>query len=51
MLRFTCGEIKIWSKIKKKSQNIMNMIEGNGSEMTFVAGATKINLKNLNTYL
>ena len=31
------------------TQSITN--QGNGSEMTFVAGATKINLKSLKTYL
>ena len=35
----------------KMSQNIMTMNVGNGPEMTFVAGATKINPKNLKTKL
>ena len=41
--------------IHRKARQILRVLfgtnQGNGSEMTFVTGATKINLKNLETEL
>ena len=39
------------SKTRHVLRDLFSTTEGNGSEMTFVAGGTKINLKNLKTWL
>ena len=39
------------SKARKILRNLFSTNQGNGSVMRFVAGATKINLKNLKTWL
>ena len=36
-------------KARKVLRDLFTISQGNGSEMRFVAGATKINLKNLKT--
>ena len=38
-------------KARQLLRDLFSTNQGNGSEMIFVAGATKINLKNLKTYL
>ena len=38
-------------KARHVLHDLFSTNQGNGSEMTFVAGATKINLKNLKTQL
>ena len=41
----------IHCKARQILRDLFSTNQGNGSEMIFVAGATKINLKNLKTYL
>ena len=36
-------------KVRQVLCNLFSINQGNGSEMTFVTGATKVNLKNLKT--
>ena len=39
----------MYCKARQVLHNLFSTNQGNGSDMTFVAGATKINLKNMKT--
>ena len=41
--------VLMYCEARQVLRNLFITNQGNGSEMTFVAGATKVNLKNLKT--